>query len=135
MNDELYITGKHALNLKCSLNTAGDWHFSSLSWDENKIQKQDLKNSFYKEWGIENGSKGLHANHLRAILDLMLNKEFGFLIGFRNDFICTDEYDQIFFDQVSKLRKLQIWEDVDRLMYKEFKKKWFLYKMEVFNER
>ena len=28
-----YLLGIHALNLKCSLDTCGDWHTSALHWD------------------------------------------------------------------------------------------------------
>lgn len=34
----LYITGVHALNIECELDTTGDWHTSALSWDAIKMR-------------------------------------------------------------------------------------------------
>ena len=71
----LYITGVHALNLPCKLNTTGDWHASSLGWVDMDIRESTR--SIYKDWGIEEpielptGEVYRHANHLRAILDLL----------------------------------------------------------------
>ncbi len=30
----IYVSGIHALNLNCKLNTSGDWHQSALKWKD-----------------------------------------------------------------------------------------------------
>ena len=46
-----YISGVYALNLPCSLETTGDWHQSSLDW--NNIPYKESDNSIFSSWGIE----------------------------------------------------------------------------------
>ena len=125
-----YITGEFALNIPCSLKTTGDWHYNSYPLE--KAKELETDNSFYKDFGIEKhiikGKNYNIANHLRAILDLIINKKFGYLKGFKNDFIVVDDYDTIFFDNVYKLRNSKIWNDVDNLMKNEYMLKWIYYK-------
>jgi hypothetical protein len=127
-----YITGKHALNIENSLNTCGDWHQSALRWQD--IDFQETENSLFGEWGIEyNKSIPNHtekyavANDLRAILDLMVDNQLGYIKGFRSDWICTDEYNQIFFDKVIQLKQLPHWKDINQLMKYEFMWEWDKY--------
>lgn len=35
-----YITGIHALNLPCKLETSGDWHISAIQWDFPKVKEE-----------------------------------------------------------------------------------------------
>lgn len=79
-----YVTGLYALNIPCNLNTCADWHALSLDW--NNINIKDSKNSIYKDYGIEknktipfNKEKNNVANHIRAILDLMIDGKTNFL--------------------------------------------------------
>lgn len=111
MSRVLYITGIHALNLPCELETTGDWHTSSLDWKNVPLRESD--NSPIKEWGIEGGivlpdkREYNHANHLRAILDIMetgTEYELKWLGGFRDGFICTDRYNELFFTKVYCLK-------------------------------
>lgn len=126
----LYLSGVHALNIENTLNTCGDWHTSALDWSNIKLE--DSSNSVFEDWGIEmNKSIPEHtelynvADDLRAILDLMQKEEnLGYLKGFRDDFICTDEYNDIFFQKVFLLRNLKHWPSIDKLMQREFMFEW-----------
>jgi len=46
-----YITGIHALNIPCKLDTSGDWHASALKWE--KISTAESKDSLFGDYGIE----------------------------------------------------------------------------------
>lgn len=125
----LYISGIHALNIEDSLETCGDWHTSALQWE--RIDLLDSDKTIFKDWGIETDKsipehEELYnvANTLRAILDLMVKGSTGYLKGFRDDFICTDIYNEEFFSKVWMLRKLPHWEDINALMKREFMFEW-----------
>ena len=71
-----YLSGIHALNLNCSLDTCGDWHQSALRWEELDWRESD--GSVWGDYGIEENSHipkhpGTYktANHIRALLDLL----------------------------------------------------------------
>ena len=130
----IYLTGTHALNLTCSLETCGDWHTSALAWKE--LHLSDTDNSIYGSWGIEseikapNGKMYKHADHLRAILDIMEDDKWFMLRqmkGFKEDFICTDIYDDIFMSKVFMLKYKSNWEEINKLMKMEYKCKWLKY--------
>ena len=81
-----YISGLHALNIPCRLETSGDWHTLSLSWEN--IPLWNTKKSPFGTEGIEQhhslmGKKGIFyiANHIRACLDLLLAGDFSNLQG------------------------------------------------------
>lgn len=125
----LYISGIHALNIEDSLETCGDWHTSALQWE--RIDLLDSDKTIFKDWGIETDKSipehdELYnvANTLRAILDLMVKGSTGYLKGFRDDFICTDIYNQEFFEKVVVLRDLPHWNDINNLMKREFMFEW-----------
>lgn len=125
----IYVSGTHALNIENSLNTCGDWHTSALRWED--IDFKDTEESLFGDWGIEynktipkHTEKYAVANDLRAILDLMVDNRLRYIKNFRNDWICTDEYNEIFFEQVVKLRTLPHWEDINKLMKSEFMYEW-----------
>lgn len=124
-----YISGIHALNIEDSLETCGDWHTSALQWE--RIDLLDSDKTIFKDWGIETDKsipehEELYnvANTLRAILDLMVKGSTGYLKGFRDDFICTDIYNQEFFEKVVVLRDLPHWNDINNLMKREFMFEW-----------
>ena len=127
----LYITGQHALNLPCSLDTTGDWHTASMNW--NKIEFAETEGSVFGEYGIETcdvvplhkGETFYIANTLRALLDLMQKGNFGFLIGMRDDFICNDKYTEEFFDKVWLIHGKR---GVNKLMEKEWRLEWVVYR-------
>lgn len=123
-----YITGIYALNIPCKLNTCSDWHALSLDWDN--IYIKDSKNSIFKDYGIEknkkipfNNEKYNVANHIRAILDLMIDGKTDFLKDMRKDFL-LDEYKEEIFNQVYKLRNNKNWSDINKLMENEFLLNW-----------
>ena len=125
----LYITGQHALNIPCSLDTCGDWHQSALRWDTVKLRDSD--ESIFKEYGIETNAQipehdGVFnvANHIRALLDLLEQGNFALAQGVNKDFICNDEYNYEVFTQVLKLKGSPLWEKIDSFMGKEYYAKW-----------
>ena len=92
-----YITGVYALNLNCNLDTCGDWHQSSLNW--NNIPLKESDNSFYGTYGLEYSKKIPNheelftvSNHIRACLDMLIDRQFDNLQGMNKDFICNDKY-------------------------------------------
>jgi hypothetical protein len=131
-----YITGIHALNLPCSLETCGDWHRSALRWKD--ITFMDTENSFFKDYGIEtqkhipeHDETFAVANHIRALLDLLETRKFSVAQGMNNDFICNDGYTPEVFDKVAKMKELPHWPEIDRFMGKEYYSKWLDYKRQV----
>lgn len=131
----LYITGQHALNLPCSLDTGGDWHTSALQWEN--LHLFDSNKMFFKDYGIEldkkvpeHAEKYNVANHIRALLDLLEIGNFAVAQGMNNDFICNDNYDNEIFDKVSQLQYLEHWDKIDAFMGKEYLMKWVNYKKE-----
>lgn len=128
-----YVSGIHALNLPCMLHTCGDWHSSSLKWDD--ITMYDTEQMFFKEYGIEMDKyipnhKGKYAvaNHIRALLDMLEKGYFTIAQGMRHDYICTNEYDEEIFRLVLSMNVLPHWEKIDQLMEHEYKMKWINYK-------
>ena len=129
----LYITGKHALNLPCSLLTCGDWHMSGLKW--NNLKLRDSEESIFGEYGIEfnksvpenNGNYNV-ANHIRALLDLLELGLFSVAQGMNKDFICNSDYNNEVFRQVMRLKNTKNWDDIDRFMGKEYFSQWLKYK-------
>lgn len=92
-----YITGIHALNLPCSLGTCGDWHTSALRWKD--ITFRNSGSSILGDYGIELGKTIPEhvetyavANHIRALLDLIIEGNFSVAQSMRNDFICDETY-------------------------------------------
>ncbi len=124
-----YVSGIHALNLPCSLNTCGDWHCSALRWVN--VCFLESNESPFKDYGIESNKTipehdGVFyaANHIRACLNLIYMQKFYDAQGMRNDFICTDEYDQEIFEKVYLLKDETFWSKINDFMTKEYLKKW-----------
>ena len=46
-----YISLIHALNIPCHLETCGDWHASSIQWENPHILESD--HSLWGDYGIE----------------------------------------------------------------------------------
>ena len=130
-----YITGSHALNLSCALETTGDWHTSALRWE--KISFKESEESIFKDWGIEfeheipeHAEKYAVANHIRAILDLLEDGKFTVAQGMREDFICDEQYTPLILEMVWKLRSCTHWIEIDKLMKREYRLTWISYKEE-----
>ncbi len=124
-----YITGIHALNLPCSLNTCGDWHQSAIQWQNPQMRESNT--SFFKEYGLEKGHKipqhkedFVVANTIRALLDLLYESNFPTAQGMRDDFICNDDYNSEVFSKVYEMRYRPNWEKIDAFMRKEYKLDW-----------
>ena len=126
-----YITGIHGLNIENSKETCGDWHCSALYWDDNNIDFRESNDSIFGDWGIElnkhipehDGTYAV-ADDLRSILDLMVSGSTRYLIGFRDDFICTDKYNEEFMEKVWMLKGTEHWKDIDARMRSEFMQLW-----------
>ncbi len=130
-----YITGIHALNLPCNLQTCGDWHQSAIQWSY-PYQKES-KNSILGDYGIEtNHIIPEHdetynvANTIRACLDMMIEGKFSIIQGMNNDFVCNEDYDNEIFGQVLKLHDLPNWSQIDEFMKREYRLKWIKAKKE-----
>ena len=131
-----YISLIHALNLPCNLNTCGDWHCSSLQWDD--ISLLDTKDSIFDDYGIEKNKtipehkeKYNVANHIRAILDLLYLGNFTVAQGMNKDFLVTKEYNKEIFGKVLLMLNLPHWNLIDEFMTKEYLKEWVNYKKEI----
>ena len=128
-----YISGIHALNLPCSLETCGDWHSSALKWE--KLYIKDTEKSIFDMYGIElcscvpyHDGTFYIANTVRACLDLIEDGNFSIAQGMNNDFICNAKYNEEVFRNVSKLKERNGWEKIDAFMLKEYKLDWLNYK-------
>lgn len=128
-----YVTGTYALNINCSLETCEDWHRSALQWDKMTIKESN--GSIYGDYGIEQDKKvpchnGLYnvANHIRALLDLLIDKKFSSAQGMNDGFIVVDIYNEEIFEKVCMLRVLDYWPDIDCFMLYEYREKWINYK-------
>lgn len=128
-----YITGIHALNTPCSLDTCGDWHASALRWK--KIKFLESEYSIFGDYGIEanksipkHDEKFFVANHIRACLDMLLLGDFANLQGMNNDFIVVSKYNNEIFEKVLLLKNQKHWNEIDKFLCKEYKRKWINFK-------
>lgn len=127
-----YVSGVHALNLPCDLNTCGDWHTSALRWEKLTLEESDRLP--FGDYGIEanrqipeHKEKFAVANHIRALLDLIYNGRFDIASGMKNNYICNDGYTKEIFDQVYKLRTNSNWEEIYDFLHKEYGRQWRLW--------
>ena len=129
-----YISGLHALNVPCHLETCGDWHLPPPVSEQHPLL-WNSERSLFGEEGIEKGRE-YHgriypiANHIRACLDMLQAGDFSNLQGMRHDYICTDRYDDKIFHDVWKMRVLPSWEAIDHFMEKEYLMKWVRFREE-----
>ena len=132
-----YLTGIHALNLPCKLNTCGDWHCSGLRWE--KLSFKESEQSIWGDYGIET-HKSIPflsetdtynvANHIRALLDLLYECDFTVAQGMKEDFICTNEYDEEIFGKVLMLKSHSMWSCINDFMQEEYGIEWKKYLIE-----
>ena len=134
----LYITGIHALNLPCSLETCGDWHTSALHWENINSKMVDSTNSIFGDYGLEdcncvpeNPGNYKIANTIRALLDLLIQGNYGVAQGMKEDFICNDKYTLEVFGLVSKLVNQPNWKEIDAFMGREYRMQWLHYKEDI----
>ena len=133
-----YLSGIHALNLQCSLDTSGDWHQSALRWKDLDWRESD--GSLWGDYGIEENSHipehpGTYktANHIRALLDLLVEGNTALAQGMRKQFIDNEKYTPEIFSKVLYMKDLPIWSKIDEFMGKEYFRKWLTYKESVDN--
>ena len=130
-----YITGIWALNLTCSLDTCGDWHQSCLDWTKPTLHDSD--SSIYGEYGIErniqiplNHKRFNVANHLRAVLDMLVENPNTSLYRFRDEFVSTNKYDQEFMGKIWEARILPNWKDIEEIVVHDYLMDWVNFKRE-----
>ncbi len=128
-----YLSGIHALNLNCSLDTCGDWHRSALKWENLDWRESD--GSLWGEYGLEENSHipnhpGTYkaANHIRALLDLLFDGNTAAAQGMRDSYIGNEKYTQEIFSKVQLMRNLPVWSEVDKFMGREYFRKWLDFK-------
>ena len=130
----MYVSGLHALNLPCKLDTTGDWHPASMDWGNMFIV--ETSNSIWGDYGIEKernipyiGETWAVANHIRACLDMIAAGDFSNTRGMRNDYIGNDKYNDEIFSRVIQLNgRSNLWPKIDRFMENEYLMKWVNYK-------
>lgn len=127
-----YITGIQALNVRCQLNTTGDWHSCAIRWES--LTLAESRDSFFGDYGIEpdktipeHTERYAVANHIRAVLDLLYRQDFSNAQGMRNDYIGTEEYTDEIFDKVWLMRPLSWWNRIHDFMQKEYRMEWICY--------
>lgn len=134
-----YLSGIHALNIPCNLETCGDWHQSAIKWNDLDDKLKESSDSIFKDYGIQKnitltfleGQPTYNvANHIRACLDLISEGNFSLVQGMNRDFIVNNAYDKEIFEKVYLLNHLPIWNNIDSFMGKEYKMKWLKYKEE-----
>lgn len=128
-----YLTGIHALNIPCSLETCGDWHASALKWKYLKFL--DTEDAFFGDYGIEGGKtipnhEGTFnvANHIRACLDMLYLGDFANLQGMCDDYLVVNKYNTEIFEKILLLKTHPNWEEINRFVCKEYKRKWIDFK-------
>lgn len=133
-----YISGIHALNLTCNLDTCGDWHQSAIQWEN--LNLKESKGSIWGDYGIETNKKIPEhtecynaANHIRALLDLIADSNFSVAQGMRKDYICTDKYNNELFEKIYQLRDMPNWIEIDKFMGREYCGKWLDFKENLNN--
>lgn len=125
----IYVSGIHALNIPCSLETCGDWHSSALRWED--IDIRDSSKSIFGDYGIEPSHRIPHhegtynvANTIRALLDLIDDGNFAQAQGMNSDFICNPAYDSEVFEKVYLLSSRDNWHEISAFMGREYRTKW-----------
>lgn len=124
-----YITGIHALNIPCRLDTCGDWHWGALQWKN--IQYGETETSIFGDTGIEEGKEipnnaGRYAvaDHVRACLDLIERGDFANAQGMRDAYISNNKYTEMIFHNVYKLKDRADWKRISDFMGREYRMQW-----------
>lgn len=128
-----YLSGIHALNLTCSLDTCGDWHKSALKWE--CLDWRESNGSLWGDYGLEENSNipehagtYITANHIRALLDLLLDGNTAVAQGMREQYIGNDKYTEEIFAKVAFMKDLPVWRKIDDFMGREYFRRWLKYK-------
>lgn len=125
-----YISRLYALNIPDPTEqTTGDWHWGALDWQQ--IPLLESNGSVYGDYGIRRNVTIPHApgrfnlaNHIRALLDMLVTSQFDLAGGMRDDFICNDALTPEIFQKVWELRDRPNWPQIDRFMGSEYFMTW-----------
>lgn len=134
-----YLSKIYALNLSNQLDTLGDWHQSALDWSDKNIEQHliDSKKTFYSDYGIEKNRslpkphskiKINVANHIRSLLDMLVDQEFRNARGMRDHFIGNEKYTRALFEKVYELKSVPYWSTIDQFMLQEYQVTWLAFK-------
>lgn len=136
-----YLTGILAFQIPCELNSRGLWNRSKKDFVNDELfTLAESENSRWKDWGIELNKliPGREyalwnvANHVRAYLDMLVDKRFDELKGLFIEAIFDPKCRQdIFMASYGKLRHLADWQEYDSFMRSEFGNAWESYKDSV----
>ena len=75
------------------------------------------------------------ANHIRALLDLVSEGNFGYAQGMNNDFICNNKYTEEVFSKLLLLRTSHMWEKIKEFIGKEYGVAWLRFLQNHENEQ
>ncbi|MDD7385248.1 MAG: hypothetical protein SPI12_01495 [Actinomycetaceae bacterium] len=128
-----YVSGVWALNLPSPTDTTGDWHASSLPWDQMPFYESDQFP--FGMWGIvlespvripeHEGQRLNVATHPRAVVDLIATGDLLQAQGMRDDYIGNGEYTPDIFQHVLMLRDQPHWNEIDAFMLHEYGLAWY----------
>lgn len=131
-----YLTGIHALNVPCPLDTCGDWHQAALNWEN--LTLNNTEDSLLDVYGVFEstqvpdgigGFKTMYvANTIRALYDLILVGDYAHVQGMRNDFICNEKYTPEVFELAKKFRNTKYWKQVDKVLTCEYELDWITFR-------
>lgn len=124
-----YITGLHALQCPCALNTPGDTHHASLDWTYPALA--DTETAFFGDYGVEtdkevarlSGTRNV-ANHLRGVLDLLYEGKFKDLARLKREIIANDQLTAELFNKVLELHTQNVWNQVSWFIGCEYGLQW-----------
>lgn len=131
-----YLSGVLALNIhRPSDDTDGDWHETSIDWQDIDNSFKDTKGSVFKDYGVIKNIKHLDkifnvANHVRACLDLIDELDFEPVGQMRDAYINNEKYTKEIFDKIYSLKVLKNtddWSRIDKFMLNEYTIDWYNY--------
>ena len=74
------------------------------------------------------------SNHIRALLDLVSEGNFGYAQGMNKDFICNNKYTEEVFSKLLLLRTSYMWEKIKEFIGKEYGVAWLRFLQNHENE-
>ncbi|WP_304626409.1 hypothetical protein [uncultured Parasutterella sp.] len=74
------------------------------------------------------------SSHIRALLDLVSEGNFGYAQGMNKDFICNNKYTEEVFSKLLLLRTSHMWEKIKGVIGKEYGVAWLRFLQNHENE-
>lgn len=74
------------------------------------------------------------SNHIKALLDLVSEGNFGYAQGMNKDFICNNKYTEEVFSKLLLLRTSHMWEKIQGFIGKEYGVAWLRFLQNHENE-